>query len=116
MKISDGKITYKNREYNLVFNLNVMEAIQEQYGSIGAWGELTKPEDGTEPNAKAVIFGITAMLNEGIDIENEEAGTVLQPFTLRQVGRLLSDVGLATATAAMEKTVIESTKSAEKNG
>lgn len=116
MKDINGKITYRGKEYSLVFNLNVMETIQEKYGSLDAWGKLT---DGTErdgePDAKAVIFGFTEMINEGIDIANEENGTDDKPLTLRQVGRLITDVGLLNATATMNNTVVESTKSDEKN-
>ena len=32
MKDFGGKIQYKGEEYGLVFNLNVMETIQEEYG------------------------------------------------------------------------------------
>ena len=56
MKDFNGEIQYKDRTYRLVFNLNVMEDIQEKYGSIEEWGKLTDGAEG-EPNAKAVIFG-----------------------------------------------------------
>ncbi len=114
MKDINGKIQYKEKEYTLVFNLNVMERIQEEYGSLDKWGAMTDGKNG-EPNAKAVIFGFTEMINEGIDIENEENGTDIKPLTLKQVGRLITDVGLSEATATLNKTVIESTKSEEKN-
>ncbi len=141
MKDFNGEIQYKNKKYKLVFNLNVMEAIQEEYGSLDAWGALT---DGTEyakreyekqeheipwddltpeekakfdgePDAKAVIFGFTEMLNEGIDIDNEENETDVKPLTLKQVGRMISEIGMANATAEMNRTVIESSKNEEKN-
>lgn len=115
MKDFNGEIQYKDRTYKLVFNLNVMEAIQEEYGSIDKWAELTDGMAG-EPNAKAVIFGFREMLNEGIDIDNEENGAELKPFTLKQVGRIITEVGLVDATKALNETVIESTKSEEKNG
>ena len=92
-----------------------MEVIQEKYGTIEEWGNLTDGSNG-EPNAKAVIFGFTAMLNEGIDIDNEENGTNDKPLTLKQVGRIITEVGIANATATMNQTVIESTKGEEKNG
>lgn len=119
MKEMYNTIEYKGREYKLAFNLNTMEAIQEEYGTIGKWGELT---DGTakgkskgEPNAKAVIFGFREMLNEGIDIDNEENGTDIKPFTLKQVGRLITEIGLLEATQRLNKTVVDSTQSTEKN-
>ena len=71
MKEMRNEIEYKGITYNLVFNLNVMEVIQDEYGTLDKWGELTDGSKG-EPNAKAVVFGFTAMLNEGIDIDNEE--------------------------------------------
>jgi hypothetical protein len=114
MKDINGEIQYKDKSYKLVFNLNVMENIQEKYGSLQEWGNLTDGENG-EPNAKAVIFGFTEMINEGIDIENEEYGTDIKPLTLKQVGRIITEVGLANATATLNKTVVESTKSEEKN-
>lgn len=141
MKDFNGEIQYKGQKYKLVFNLNVMETIQEEYGSIDVWGELT---DGTEyarreyekqgnkvpwdelseeekanwsgePDAKAVIFGITEMLNEGIDMDNEENGTDIKPLTKKQVGRMITEIGLANVTQEMNRTVIESSKSEEKN-
>lgn len=113
MKDISGKLEYKGIEYKLVFNLNVMEIIQEEYGSIEAWGNVTTAGEGS---AKAVKFGFAAMINEGIDIMNEENGTDIKPFTLAQVGRLLTEYGLQNATQLLKDTVVESTKSDEKNG
>lgn len=115
MKDVNGTIQYKDKEYRLVFNLNVMESIQKEYGSIDKWGELTDGKSG-EPNAEAVIFGFREMLNEGIDIENEENGTEIKPFTLKQVGRIITEVGMSKMMDTMTETVIESSKSTEKNG
>ena len=114
MKNINGTIQYKDKEYALVFNLNVMERIQEEYGSVDKWAELTDGKSG-EPNAKAVIFGFTEMLNEGIDIANDEKGTDEKPFTLKQVGRLITEFGLMNATRELNETVVESIQSAEKN-
>lgn len=115
MKDINGQLQYKGKTYKLVFNLNVMEAIQDEYKTLAEWGSLTDGID-SEPNAKAVLFGLTAMLNEGIDIENEENGTNEPFLTKKQVGRILTEVGILDATSAMHDTVINSTQSAEKNG
>lgn len=110
----NGKLQYRDKEYPLVFNLNVMEKIQDEYGSIDEWGALTDGKDG-EPNAKAVIFGFTEMINEGIDIQNDTDGTD-EPFvTRKQVGRIITEFGLINATKKLNETVIESTQSDEKN-
>lgn len=113
MKDFNGTIEYKGKTYKLYFNLNVMQQIQEEYGSIDEWGKLSDGVSG-EVNAKAVIFGITAMINEGIDIENDEKGTDIKPFTLKQVGRMITEIGIKEATKTLNETVIESTKD-EKN-
>lgn len=112
--MKNNEIEYKGQKYKLIFNLNVMEEIQEEYKTIEKWGDLTDGSKG-EPNAKAIIFGLRAMINEGIDIDNEDNGTDIKPFTLKQVGRLLTEVGLAEVTEKLNKTVIESTESEEKN-
>lgn len=114
MKDFNGELLYKEKKYKLVFNLNVMERVQEEYGSLDAWGALTEGRNG-EPNAKAVIFGFTEMINEGIDIENEENGTDIKPLTLKQVGRMITEIGLNEATDKLTDTVINSTKGEEKN-
>ena len=113
MKEMRNEIEFNGNKYNLVFNLNVMEAIQDEYGTLDKWGELTDGSKG-EPNVKAVKFGFMQMINEGIDIDNENNGTNIKPLTDKQVGRLLTEIGLANVTKQMNKTVIESTKSDEK--
>ncbi len=107
-------ITYNGKEYRLEFNLNVMEVIQDEYGTLENWSNAADGTDG-EPNAKAVIFGIAAMLNEGIDMDNEERGEDTKPLTLKQVGRIITAIGIDEAVVKMQGTVIESTKSDEKN-
>lgn len=114
MKDINGKIQYKGREYTLVFNLNVMETIQDEYGSIDKWGALTDGKDG-EPNAKAVKFGFMQMLNEGIDIDNEENGENNPLLTLKQVGRIITEIGFENTTKKINEAVVKSTESNEKN-
>ena len=107
-------ITYKDREYGLEFNLNVMGQIQDEYGSLDEWGKLTEPEDG-EPNIKALVFGVMCMVNEAIDISNEDNGTNEPPMTKKQVGRMLTEVGLENVASAAKATVIEATEDDSKN-
>ena len=110
----NGKITYNGIDYPLAFTLNVMEEIQEEYGSFDEWGDLTSGEHG-EVNAKAVIFGFTAMINEGIDIENESLEEKRPFVTKKQVGRIITEHGLIESAETMQQTVVKSTESAEKN-
>ena len=62
----------KNEKYPLAFALNVMELIQEKYGSIEKWSELIQKQG--ELNIKALKFFITEAINEGLDIESEKTG------------------------------------------
>lgn len=105
-----NQVEYKGNVYNLVFNLNVMQEIQEEYGTIEKWGSLTDGTSG-EVNIKALIYGFMKMLNEGIEIQNEDEGTEIKPFTEKQVGRMITEIGLEKMAQTLSKTVIESTKS-----
>lgn len=117
MKDVSTTIKYKDKDYKLVFNLNVMEEIQEEYGSVEKWGALCEPtENKKEPDIKALKYGFRAMLNEGIDINNEQNGTNDSPLSLKQIGRMITELGTGDAMNALNKTVIESAKSNEKNG
>ena len=101
-------------KYFLVFNLNVMELIQEEFGTIEKWGGLTDGSQG-EVNLKALTFGFTEMINEGIDIENETAEIKRPLLTRKQVGRLISKAGIETIAEKLNTAIVESTKSEEKN-
>lgn len=104
-------IETEKRKYPIVFNLNVMEEIQEQYGSMSAWSDIVG--DGDEPKIKDLKAGLMAMMNEGIDIENEEEGTN-EPFvTAKQVGRILSEVGIGAVIQAIQSITVESTQTGD---
>ena len=104
----------ENEKYQLMFNLNVMEEIQEEYGTLEKWGELTDGKSG-EVNVKALIFGLTCMMNEAIDIKNDTEG-LKEPFlTKKQVGRIITKVGLEKSAEKLNEAIIESTKSDAKN-
>lgn len=101
-----------DKTYPAIFNLNVMEEIQEEYGTIEAWGNLTDGKNG-EVNAKALIFGMRAMINEAIDIESDKTGENKPLLTLKQVGRIISEAGLQKSAEALNKAVIDATKDDE---
>ncbi len=109
--MKDYKIKFKveDKEYPAIFNLNVMEQIQEEYGSVQKWGELTDAKSG-EPNAKAIIFGFWVMMNEAIDIENDENGSNQPLLTIKQVGRIISRAGVENSAKTLNNAVIEATK------
>ena len=114
IKEVSSKLTYKDKEYRLVFNLNVMEKIQDEYKTLDNWGSLTDGSEG-EVNIKALVFGITEMINEAIDIDNEDNGTK-EPFVShKKVGRMLTEIGIEKAAQNMNELVVESTKDDSKN-
>lgn len=109
--MKDYKVTFnvEDKEFSAIFNLNAMEQIQEEYGSVQKWGELTDAKSG-EPNAKAIIFGFWAMINEAIDIENEDRAEKLPFYSLKQIGRIVSRAGLENSAKTLNSAVIEATK------
>jgi hypothetical protein len=113
MRETKSYIIYKGKEYPIVFNLNVMEVIQDEYKSLEAWGKLTDGSNEQEVNIKALIFGLGAMLNEGIEINNDETGANEPLLTHKQVGRILTEVGVKDTADTMNKLVINSTQTDE---
>lgn len=114
MREVSSKINYKDKEYKIIFNLNVMEAIQDEYKTLENWGSLTDGKSG-EVNVKALVFGITAMINEGIEIDNEDNGTNEPLLTHKKVARIISEIGLNKAAQDMNELVVESAGNDEKN-
>lgn len=109
--MKDYKLDFEieSKKYSMIFNLNVMQAIQEEYGTVQEWGRLTDGK-GEELNAKALIFGLTAMINEGIEINNDEKGLNEPILSEKQVGRLITKMGLKEAAIKLNEAVIEGTK------
>ena len=102
------------KKYGLVFNLNVMQEIQEEYGTLEKWGELTDGKSG-EVNVKALIFGLTHMMNESIDMMNDEEGKNDPFLTEKQVGRIITKAGVDNSAKKLNEAIVESTKSESKN-
>lgn len=116
MKEMRSEIEYKGQKYNVVFNLNVIEAIQKEYGTFDKWTNLVQPvKKGQEADLKALKFAFMEALNEGIDIDNEEKGADIKFLNEKQVGRIITEIGIANANNKLQEVVIESTKNDEKN-
>lgn len=91
MKDIMDKLEYKGKEYKLIFNFNVLEAIQDEYGTLDQMlGEAYGKKTG-EPSIKALAFIIAAMVNEGIDIDNESKEVKEDFITQKQANRMLSE-------------------------
>lgn len=115
MKDFYSEFELNGKKYVLCFDLNVMEAIQAEYGSIDKWSALTEDNETGEADAKAILFGFTEMLNEGIDIMNEQNGTNDNPLTKKQVGRILTQYGMEGVAEKLAETITKAGKDEEKN-
>lgn len=111
MKEKLSYIETSNKKYPMSFNLNVMEEIQEEYGTMSAWGDIVEGDG--EPIIKDLKYGLLAMINEGIDIENEKNGTNDPFLTSKQVGRIISEVGFDVITKKIKDLTVNSTKSGD---
>ena len=103
------KINYLETEtekFPLVFTLNVMESIQEKYGTIEAWSNLIQ-RDG-EPDIKALKFFITEAINEGLEIEAEKNSEQRKAITSKKAGRILTEIGLSGAASKIMATISDS--------
>ena len=110
------KITYletDSEKFPLAFTLNVMEALQEEYGTLSEWSELIRNQK--EPNIKALKFFITEAINEGIDIENEKSDEKRAPITSAKAGRIITEIGLKKVANTITKMITESMPHDEKS-
>ena len=108
MKNTVVYIETADKKYPLAFNLNVMEEIQEHYGSLDEWGKVTQGDG--EPKVKDLKNGVMLMLNEGIDMENESNGTNDPLLTAKKVGRIMTDVGIQNIVSAIQEITVASVK------
>jgi hypothetical protein len=114
MKDISDTLKIGDKEYKLLFNFNVLQAVQEEYGTLTKWVEEGYGKETGEPSAKALIFIMTLMINEGVDLHNEEnPDDKLEPVTEKQVGRLLSEIGLSNAVTTIDELMSKSTEPGE---
>lgn len=100
-----------SEKFPLAFTLNVMEALQDEYGTLSEWSELIRNQK--EPNIKALKFFITKAINEGIDIENEKSDETRAPITSAKAGRIITEIGFQKVAKTINKMVSESVKTKE---
>ena len=108
----NNKISYletKKRKYPMVFNINVLEELQTEYGSFQKWGDVVKNDETGEPNIKDLKKGLMLMINEGIDIENEDKEDKEEFVNDKQLGRIISEVGTVEILEAINNLTKSST-------
>ena len=101
-------------KYPMAFTINVMEAAEEEYGGLENWAKLM---DSSEPSYKALKFMVLEIINEGIDIENEKLkdDKKKDALTSKQVGRLISRIGLEEIGMKVFKLIKESLPKGDKS-
>lgn len=94
MKNISDTLKYKGKEYKLVFDFNVMQDLQDEYGTFNKWIEVAYGKESGEPSVKALAFAIMSMVNNGIEIENENRKPEEQekPINARQANRMLTEL------------------------
>lgn len=105
-------IEYKGRTYSLVFNMNVMELIQQEFKSLDKWFDMIS-DNSSEVNIGALITGMMFMLNEGIEIDNEDTDENTPMFTKKQVGRILTAIGLDKMNEKIQDSITAAIPSAD---
>lgn len=112
-------IETKTAKYPLVFNINVIEIIQEKYGNLDRWSDLIEGNVRNEngeiikreiPQMKDIKFFIKEAINEGIDIENEENNQHREFVTEKQVGRMLTEIGQEKVLSKIKELTVSSVK------
>lgn len=104
------KINYletKTERFPLVFTLNVMESIKKNMV------QLRNGQSKDELDIKALKFFMTEAINEGIEIENEKLNEKRKAVTSKQVGRILTEVGLSGSANKIMNTISESIQTEE---
>lgn len=102
-----NRITIGDKQYPIKVDMNVLEVIQNEYGTINGFERdilglrFIKDEEGrqlydenkkprvmlVEPSMKAIKFVLPVMINEGLAIEADETGTSFEPVREKEIFR-----------------------------
>ncbi len=104
--------------YPLAFNINIIEIMQDKYGSLTAFSKALSPEptkDGkpVEPRMSDIKFIYTECINEGIDIENEGKAEKKPFVTEKQVGRIIGSI--VDTAGTIKRLVVDSHNTGSEN-
>ena len=91
-------------DYPAQLTLNVLETIQDEFGSIEKWQD----EINGDKNIKTLIWTFKELVNEGIDIENDKTSESRKFINHKQAGRLITELGLAKTSEFITSVVISS--------
>lgn len=105
-----------SEKYPVIFSFNVLEEIQDKYDSFDNWSHVIEGEEyinngweKKEPKIKDIKYFIKIAINEGIDLENEKTNGNRKFLTDKQVGRLISEVGVQKISKIIREVIQTST-------
>jgi hypothetical protein len=99
-------LEHEGIKYPLVVDLNSMEDFQKSFFS-ETGKSITDAEALEKFGLTAGILQFMAALNEGLDYENHKKGTAREFVSKREAGRIMSEIGMEKASAAIAELVKE---------
>ena len=119
-----------DKKYPMVATINVLEKIQQEYGTIEKWQKLMlgfkeetkKDKKGNETielvetneiSLKDMKFFVLESINEGIDIENEKLTEKREFITEKQAGRIITQIGVSQMLDEITSLLNNSNRSSE---
>lgn len=81
--------------FPLTMDLNVYAVLQEEYGTLNEWHKRTFGDEEHDPKIMDLIGTVRAMVNEGIEIENEAGHPYREPISMTVAGMICQEVSMA---------------------
>ncbi len=119
--MKDAKINLETSAatYPLVFNLNVIDLIQEKYHDLDKWMDVMQGtvrdkngniiKEKTVPSLKDIKWFLKEVINEGIDIENEQKNEKRSFINERQAGRIITEISIEEVLKKTQELTVKST-------
>lgn len=98
------RIVYKNKEYKLVFDLNLIEKIQEEYGSLKNFFKDMFTE---EHIYKYSAYLVKEMANEWVDMENERKSRKMQYMSTTTAKNILKSINSILYLSALQEKIFD---------
>lgn len=98
IKFNGAKLKLGKNEYNLLFNVNVIEELQNEFnGSINDLKKWVEDKQNIYSNVGKII---KALINEDIELRKEQ-GEEISQLSQKQVNRLINNINLGDCMMAI---------------
>lgn len=105
-----AKFTFKDNKYCLVFDLYVMNQLQDVYGTLYNWATKIGEED-----FNALLVTFTFMLNEGAKIMRDEGKIDYNFPKLKSIAKIAITKNIYSSIISVIKTSLGNTKNSKKS-